>query len=194
MQAAFSTCPSYLMTSIWNSYNHFLQTRPLVTKSITVGLFNGAGDIFCQILTQPSYTEWKYDPVRTLKLVMYASVVAAPLCHYWYGFIDRTMPRGGVLANLQKVLVDQLFFAPFVILPIFSVSMSLLNGKGFGGSLQSLKTEWTSLVKLNWSLWPAVQFLNFTLVPVQHQVGFVSLGSFVWGVMVSWWTFVKNAP
>ena len=44
-------------------------------------------------------------------------------------------------------------------------------------------TYWTALQK-NWMLWPAVQAINFKLVPLEHRVlvvNVVSLGEWTYG-------------
>lgn len=35
--------------SIWNAYNHLLQTKPVLTKSVTSGIISMIADIICQI-------------------------------------------------------------------------------------------------------------------------------------------------
>ena len=37
------------LNNLWNTYNHYLQTKPLLTKSITSGIISLAADIICQI-------------------------------------------------------------------------------------------------------------------------------------------------
>lgn len=50
-------------------------------------------------------------------------------------------------------------------------------------------TYWTALKK-NWMLWPAVQAVNFKLVPLEHRVlvvNVVSLGEWDLGLLVREW-------
>jgi len=59
--------------------------------------------------------------------------------------------------------------------------MAIMEGSDPRQKLES--TYWTALQK-NWMLWPAVQAINFKLVPLEHRVlvvNVVSLGEWIFG-------------
>ena len=54
--------------------------------------------------------------------------------------------------------------------------MAILEGKD---PKQKLQSTWLEAYKKNCMLWPAIQFVNFKYVPLQHRVllvNFVSIG------------------
>lgn len=75
-----------------------------------------------------------------------------------------------------RVLADQTVFAT-INLGCFLSSMAIMEG---GSPQEKLEKSYFAGLKANWMLWPAVQALNFSIVPLQHRVlvvNIVSLGT-----------------
>lgn len=51
---------------------------------------------------------------------------------------------------------------------------------------EKLKKAYVPGLKANWALWPAVQFANFTYVPLQYQVLVVNVVSLGWNCFLSY--------
>ncbi len=61
-----------------------------------------------------------------------------------------------------------------------------MEGKSTDDAKKVISTQlWPSL-KLNWCIWPVAQMINFTFVPVQHRVGYVSVLLVFWNSILSY--------
>lgn len=61
--------------------------------------------------------------------------------------------------------------------------MSLLEGKS---PAEKLRTSYVPVLQKNWMLWPAVQAVNFTYVPLHHRVLVVNVVSLGWNCYLSY--------
>lgn len=56
-----------------------------------------------------------------------------------------------------------------------------------GESIQKkLKKAYVPGLQANWMVWPAVQFINFTYVPLEHRVLVVNIVSLGWNCFLSY--------
>jgi protein Mpv17 len=77
------------------------------------------------------------------------------------------------------MLIDQTFFAPFIIASFFTFTTAL-EGKSPSQIHDKLKENFLPSLKANYFLWPAAQLINFTFVPTHLAVLYVSGVSVVW--------------
>jgi len=108
---------------------------------------------------------------------IFTTAVFGPAATTWFAFLARRInfPSRPNLTIAARVLTDQTVFAS-ANLGCFLTSMAIMEGSDPKKKLES--TYWTALQK-NWMLWPAVQAINFKLVPLEHRVlvvNIVSLG------------------
>lgn len=61
--------------------------------------------------------------------------------------------------------------------------MAILEG---GSPSEKLEQSYWAGLKANWAVWPAVQAINFTLVPLQHRVLVVNIVSLGWNCFLSY--------
>lgn len=80
-----------------------------------------------------------------------------------------------------RVALDQGVFAP-VAVGCFLSSMAVLEG---GSVKEKLDKNYTSALTANWMVWPFVQAINFTFVPLDHRVLFVNVISIGWNCYLS---------
>ena len=83
---------------------------------------------------------------------------------------------------MARVACDQLAFAP-VMIGVFLSSMATMEG---GSPKHKLETTWWPALKANWMVWPFVQMVNFTFLPLQHRVLFANVVSIGWNSYLSW--------
>lgn len=117
----------------------------------------------------------------------------APLQFKWFGFLSRAFPitrHDGTMPALKRVAMDQLIFAPMgkhspttsislgpkrkLTLPTglaaFFIFMTIAEGGGRRALTRKLQDVYMPALKANYILWPAVQIVNFRLVPLQFQI------------------------
>lgn len=83
---------------------------------------------------------------------------------------------------LARVAMDQTLFAPTMIAAFLS-SMATMEGVS---AKKRLDKSWWSALQTNWMVWPFVQSINFTFVPLQFRVLFANLVSIGWNCYLSW--------
>eukprot|EP00741_Cyanophora_paradoxa_P013604 tig00020703_g13134.t1 len=153
-----------------------LQRRPLATKAVTSASIAALSDALAQTLAGKR----AYVLHRTLKLFLFGFVVSGPAGHFWQQIIERLFRgrRSKTLA-LEKVIVDQTVFAPFMN-AAFIVCMSWIEKRGVWETGVVLKRTLLSVLKANWRVWPLANLINYKYVPVQLRVLFCNIVSLFW--------------
>lgn len=114
---------------------------------------------------------------------LFFSVVFGPAATTWFGFLSRNVNvRNRKLETLARVACDQLLFAP-VAIGVFLSSMATMERASVKERLDNV---WWPALKANWMLWPFVQVVNFTFLPLQHRVLFANIVSIGWNCYLSW--------
>jgi hypothetical protein len=127
----------------------------------------------------------------------------APLQLAWFSFLEKHFPTGELGAAIWKVLFDQIIFSPLggvlkncpnsflryavptnmplTGLALFFVFMTVTEGGGSKAVRKKFDGIYVSALKSNYVVWPAVQILNFRVIPLQFQlVGFFRILSSTW--------------
>ncbi|CAA9993416.1 unnamed protein product [Nesidiocoris tenuis] len=105
-----------------------------------------------------------------------------PTLHGWYSTLGRILGETSSLPrNLGKVAVDQTLFAPVCIASFLSLT-ALLQGRDV---VKTLENDYLDVLSANYKLWPPVQVINFTLVPLYYRTLFVQLIALGWNTYLS---------
>jgi protein Mpv17 len=112
-----------------------------------------------------------FDFERLTRFMAYGFCMA-PIQFKWFQFLSRSFPitkQSSFLPVVKRVAFDQLVFAPFGI-GVFFTAMTLAEGGGRRQVYNKLKDMYVPTLKANFLVWPAVQLLNFRVMPVQFQL------------------------
>ena len=112
-----------------------------------------------------------FDFERLTRFMAYGFAMA-PVQFKWFGFLSRCFPitkTSALLPALKRVAFDQFIFAPFGLACFFTV-MTVSEGGGRRAVAQKLRDMYVPTLKANFMVWPAVQIINFRLMPVQFQL------------------------
>ena len=102
----------------------------------------------------------------------------------WVVHVAGTVMRG--LANGHVPWSNMYEFAmvgTVIMIGVFLSSMATMEG---GSPKQKLETTWWPALKANWMVWPAVQFVNFSFLPLQYRLFFANIVSIGWNSYLSW--------
>jgi len=80
--------------------------------------------------------------------------------------------------------MDQLIFAP-IGLSAFFTFMTVAEGGGKKEIARKFQDVYVPTLRANYILWPAVQILNFRVIPLQFQIPFVSTIGIAWTAYLS---------
>ncbi|CAJ0601299.1 unnamed protein product [Cylicocyclus nassatus] len=166
-------------------FQRSLQTRPLLTQIVASGVICGAGDAFTQLVIEKRRMK-DYDYPRTGRFFFLASAFIAPCLNKWFKVLERV---GGnpKIVPLIRVAIDQLTFAPFFNAVIL-FNLRVLEGFSVETSWRKMKEDWWTIYSSSLMVWPAVQLVNFYLIPLNMRVIVVQLVAFFWNAFLSYKT------
>ncbi|PHH87389.1 hypothetical protein CDD83_8932 [Cordyceps sp. RAO-2017] len=127
-----------------------------------------------------------FDFERLTRFMAYGFCVA-PLQFKWFRFLERAFPMTKTSAfgpAMKRVVFDQFVYAPFGV-GLFFVVMTVAEGGGRRAVSNKLRDMYVPTLKANYVVWPAVQIVNFRLMPVQFQLPFVSTIGIAWTAYLS---------
>ncbi|KAI1111844.1 hypothetical protein F5Y14DRAFT_453701 [Nemania sp. NC0429] len=138
------------------------------------------------LFADPRSPATAFDFERLTRFMAYGFAMA-PIQFKWFGFLSRAFPitkTSAFVPALKRVAVDQVAFAPISVALFFSV-MTVAEGGGRRAVVLKLKDMYLPTLKANYMVWPAVQIINFRLMPVQFQLPFVSTIGIAWTAYLS---------
>ena len=114
--------------------------------------------------------------------LMSCAGVFGPAATKWFRFLQTKI----VLPNKKleigaRVAVDQLVFAPTNLF-VFLSTMAVLEGVS---PQEKLARTYSGALTSNWMVWPFVQVVNFSFVPLDYRVLFVNSLSVFWNCYLS---------
>lgn len=123
------------------------------------------------------------------RLTRFASwgFAVAPFQFKWLQFLSRAFPITAASATvpaLKRVAMDQFVFGP-VSLAAFFTYMTYAEGGDSAAVKKRLSHVFIPTLKASYMLWPAVQLLNFRVMPLQFQLPFASTVGIAWGTYLS---------
>eukprot|EP01138_Halocafeteria_seosinensis_P015633 gb/GECG01015954.1/.p1 GENE.gb/GECG01015954.1/~~gb/GECG01015954.1/.p1 ORF type:complete len:276 (+),score=24.02 gb/GECG01015954.1/:1-828(+) len=189
--------------SLYGKYMDSLKTHPVTTKVLT-GCFVGIiGDVLCQFIFPDKWhtapygvhihlpllrDDWGLELARTMRSLVWAGV-AVYGNHYWYDFLNSYIKGSNNLAIAKKVSMDQVLWAPLMVIGFFIVQGVLKHGSLIL-SLQEAQNNFAATIAVNWVYWTIMQTLNFKLIPEQLNVLFINIAGIFWTIYLS---FVANS-
>lgn len=124
--------------------------------------------------------QWRFDWLRLLRLVSFAGLIFAPVTKRWFEFLEWAYPGSGIVVALQRMATDQICYAVLVISALFLWTGLWESGGSLQWALGKLRVNlWPSL-KANWMLWPAVQLVNQSIVPLDLRMVVAALVNIPW--------------
>jgi hypothetical protein len=112
-----------------------------------------------------------FDFERLTRFMAYGFCMA-PIQFKWFKFLSSAFPMTKTSQfgpALKRVAFDQFIFAPFGVGAFFTV-MTIAEGGGRRAVTNKLRDMYIPTLKANFIVWPAVQIVNFRLMPVQFQL------------------------
>lgn len=158
---------------------------PYLAEYSRAGAIMAAGDVLAQTVVEKK--EFKdIDYIRTVKYGSLGFLFVGPVLKYWFALLDRSISikQNRLQRTVKKMLVDQSVMAPALNLSITGL-VGIINNERSEKIKERIKVQYPDIMKNNYMLWPAVQMVNFSIVPLKYQVIFVQLIAVVWNCFVS---------
>jgi len=150
------------------------------------------GDLIAQVIERRQIKK-DWDFARTARLASFAFLVFAPLTSRWFVLLETIFPGDSLQVGFQRMACDQLFYAPFIIgASLYWVSVC--ENWSVSEAFAKVRADLFPTLKMNWMIWPAVQFFNMSMVPVDLRIFVGSFVSVPWTAYLSWQASKKVAP
>ena len=138
------------------------------------------------VLSPKFYGPQPFDFERLTRFMAYGFIMA-PIQWKWFSALNRWFPitsTSGTLPAIQRVAMDQFIFAPLGLTCFFTF-MTVAEGGGPGAVKKKFEDVYMPTLRANYMVWPAVQMLNFRILPIQFQIPFVSTIGIAWTAYLS---------
>ncbi|XP_042005379.1 PXMP2/4 family protein 4-like [Salvia splendens] len=171
-------------------YLGMLESRPILTKSLSSGLIYAAADTTSQLFTMDPNGTW--DPIRTLRIAGFGLFMLGPSQHYWFNFVARVLPNRDLISTLKKMAMGQLVYAP-VINGIFFSYNAAAQGENGNEIAARLKRDLIPTLLNGLMYWPLCDFLTYRVVPVHLQPLMNSSCAFLWSIYLTYMASLEKA-
>jgi len=122
-----------------------------------------------------------------------ACLVVTPPLHYYFKYLDRFLPGNSLSTTIKKLAIDQLIAAPLNI-GILMGATNFLQNQSIHSVKSKLDSDFLPTLKANYMIWPAVNFINFKVIPPPQRILYVSFIGFFWNIFLSFKTNKTVAP
>ncbi|KAJ8613410.1 hypothetical protein CTAYLR_002269 [Chrysophaeum taylorii] len=173
-------------TRLIGKYEAALIERPVPTKMATGGVLWGTGDVVAQATSKKK--DEAFDAPRISRAVIYGTIIHAPIAHVHYEFLEWFVRRVRVSQQaipLVKVFMEQFVYWGWVSNSIYHFALAKMEGCDVSESVARVYDRLWPTMKAQWAFWIPVQYVNFKMVPVRHQLNVVLLTSVVWTAALS---------
>lgn len=217
--SSFLTSPSLrsrrklnVVVDFASTYNDWITTQPLITKSVTSAIILGLADATAQSielrqlekqrvraseqipLVEPSKSlekhlkQLKFSFPRVARFSSLGLFLIGPWNHYYYKVLDAAIPSDlsnpWTFTNLGKVAIDQGLQAPFFTVFII-LYLNYLSTFNLATAVSNLKQQYITTILDNWKLWVPATALNFALIPDDYRVLYLNCVFFFWSIYLS---------
>lgn len=184
---------------------------PLVTKSITTGVMQLLGDVGAQIVENyleqetarrekkeapPSVSYQTFQFRRAFCVCLDGVLVAGPLMHCAYDFLERVLPTEdpgasgmqSTLAALSHVVIND-YILDCGFIAILFITSGLGEGYKISEIFSQMKKDYVPAVKASWGatiVTVPVEFVCFNFLPSHFRVLCMNVIDIVWGTLVSY--------
>ncbi|CAB3410320.1 unnamed protein product [Caenorhabditis bovis] len=165
----------------------YIFTRHLLLTNIGASCAQiGTADIIQQHING-DVKENGWDWRRTCRMAA-IGLVMAPALHCFYRILDSRKFKGTKQQQVLKKLAWDATFMPFFSCTFITVG-SLYEGKSFAAAFSEYRRKMWHIWKVDYTLWPPAQLINFYFLPPALRVVYVNLVSLVYNCIMS---YIKN--
>lgn len=161
--------------------------RPMVRAALTSGTVMAAGDAMCQTIRHrfAGKRDIKIDLAQSARFGLVGLTLHGPFFFYGFRWLDTAF---GTNATLRKAVVKTLT-GQFTLFPAYTAAfftyMGLLEGLSLPECGEKVKKTVPATFVTGSVFWPAVNVLNFMMVPPAGRVVYVNVAGLFWNAWLS---------
>ena len=126
-----------------------------------------------------------YQPIRTLRLTLYAFCIWSPLCMIWYQLLASVIPDPTLTGALTRMALDQSIFSFFLVI-VFITYTGLTSGDTF----TQLQSRWTKQIlpvyRASLLYWIPMSLLVNGIIPPEYKLLFINAANLPYSVYLSY--------
>ncbi|XWS24136.1 hypothetical protein CRYUN_Cryun28dG0074700 [Craigia yunnanensis] len=165
-----------------------LESKPLITKSVTTSIIFAASDFTSQIITSVSSG---YDSIRTLRMAGYGFLLLGPSQHLWFNLLSKSLPKLDMLTTFKKMFMGQAVYGPVSTTVFFSYNAAL-QGESGEEIVARLKRDLLPTLINGAMFWPICDFVTYKFIPVQLQPLMNSSCAYIWTIYLTYMASLKK--
>jgi protein Mpv17 len=204
MSSAFTSSSIFItklvgvLSMIGKSYSYHLESRPILTKSITAGIIFGLSDYLAQCIegksdgtssdagnVNGSMVASRFDWTRLLATTLVGLLYFGPAAHYWYEWIFRLFPSTSLLSTMYKAFWGQVLFGPSFTCIFFATSLLQAGDFSLQAWWRKIRTDLPGAWVAGVGYWPIIDLFSYSIVPVKLIPLFINMASLVWTIYLS---------
>ncbi|KAL7127555.1 hypothetical protein ABFS83_14G260400 [Erythranthe nasuta] len=190
LRRSYSSKSSNSGMGLLSWYLGVLETRPILTKSISSAVIYGAADVTSQLITMEAHSAW--DSIRTLRMAAFGLIILGPAQHLWFNFVGRVLPKRDMVTTFKKLAMGQLFYGPMINGGFFSFNAAL-QGESGNEIGARLKRDLIPTLLNGLMYWPLCDFLTYKVIPVHLQPLMNSSFSYLWTIYLTYMASLTKA-
>lgn len=175
------------MGRLWGKYERQLSKRPYAVNMATSAVLWGVADCLAQRVGEGRV---HIDAKRAVLTSGFGAMFMGPVGHLWYSNLDgwvKLFARPGSLPFLAgKIAVDSFIFGPLYVLAFYAYGCATIDGTGVQGFTDKVRKDFLPTFAAELAVWPLFQAVNFSSVPIAHQLLAVNMASLVDATFLSW--------
>ncbi|CAN0061503.1 unnamed protein product [Ascophyllum nodosum] len=164
----------------WDAYNNQLSATPVLVKACTSLVGFSIGDF----LAQKGTSKDKFSYERLARMAAFGFLFHGTISHFFYNALDNTLPGTAAVTVIQKVIIDQLMWAPIFTL-IFFTWIGVTSGASPNEIATKIKNDLVSGVVGSWTVWPLAHTINFKYVPTEQRLLYINSIQIFYNVFLS---------
>lgn len=130
-------------------WNRIMTKHLLLFNTFSSGVLMMFGDIAAQALEQKLGEKTDGYDVKRITRMTIVGTLQGPMHHFYYGWIDKVMPKNDGQNVFKKIMMDQFFASPLFIVSYFYPA-SLMEGMTVNESTEEFQSKFWTVYKADW--------------------------------------------
>lgn len=171
------------------AYSNLSAKKPIQTAIVSTTVLSFVGDIITQniehkYINKSSFSSFNWNYKRSIKFGIVGCFLG-PQLSLWYKYLSTSIfPGETFIIAIKRMIIDQSLFAPYATAYFLTFS-TLLDTGNINDIKNRLKSSWFKAYKVNLTVWPAAQIINFCWIPLQYRVLWANLIALWWNSYLS---------
>ena len=122
--------------------------------------------------------------MRLATLCSFGFIFHGPSGHFFYGWLESTIPGTDAVRVCSKVAFDQLVWCP-VFMSVYIMYLGLVNRDPFAIIGNKIKNDLFGACLGSWKVWPLAHLIMFKFIPNKWRIPYVNAVQIAFNMLLS---------